>query len=177
MNIMVLSQARRWTEDETCLSYWILSSDFKLNDNLAAEWNSYVFSLNFAGIILNDHKDVLVWDQYDSNNIITAKKYFDFIIEENVQISYKWSVGRLWKWRIPNKLKCFIWLCLVNKIQTWNNLLERNFSGPGIFSFCKAGKESVSQLFGSCSFFNCIWYSCCGFLNFCEIWQLDCYMG
>ena len=72
MNILVLSQARRRDEANSCLYYWLLSSNLRLIDSLTYELNDYVFSLNSAGTRLNAQKDVLVWDWSDSTDIIIA---------------------------------------------------------------------------------------------------------
>ena len=58
------------------------------------------------------------------------------------------------------KIWCFIWLALVNKILTWDNLQKRGSIGPGICALCGLGEDSVQHLFYSCyvwkSVFECL---------------------
>ena len=50
------------------------------------------------------------------NGVNFGKKDYESISEELVKDAPKWWVKSLWKWKIPMKIKCFSWLCLMNKI-------------------------------------------------------------
>ena len=53
---------------------------------------------------------------------------------------------------IPLKVICFIWLCLANCMNTWDNLIRKGWTGPNRCSLYKNGEELVNHLFSTCSF-------------------------
>ena len=129
------------------------------------EWNSYLMVLNKAGFGLSGNEDVLVWDWKGENGILPAKKSYEAISKDRMLSSPKWWAKLLWKPRIHLKLKCFLWLCLENKILTWDNLLKRGFTGPGLCLLCKENEETISHLFIHCSFYKSVWVEVCKYLN------------
>lgn len=68
-----------------------------------------------------------------------------------------WWHNLIWRWNLPTKLRCFIWLCLKDKILTWPNLLKRGFTGPNICILCKKDEEDTTHLFVHCSFLVKTW--------------------
>ena len=50
------------------------------------------------------------------------------------------------------KIHCFLWLCLDNRITTWNILVKRGWHGPNICSLCGKAEETVNHLFIVCHF-------------------------
>lgn len=113
----------------------------------------------------------MVWDWADLGGIITEKLAYDFIVSENVtQVDGCWY-AKFWKWQIPLKVTCFLWLCLRNRILTWDNLLKRGFCGPGYCFLCAAADETISHIFESCPFFLSVWKLCQSMLNCAAVWS------
>ena len=56
------------------------------------------------------------------------------------------------KCNLPLKVICFIWLCLSNRINTWDNLLQKSWIGPNRCNLCYCEAESVNHLFTDCMF-------------------------
>jgi hypothetical protein len=61
---------------------------------------------------------------------------------DQVSVPYKF----LWKSKLPQKIKIFIWLVVRNKILTKDNLKKRNRKGSQECCFC-GGDESINHLF------------------------------
>jgi hypothetical protein len=61
---------------------------------------------------------------------------------DQVSVPYKF----LWKSKLPQKIKIFIWLVVRNKILTKDNLKKRNWKGSQECCFC-GGDESIDHLF------------------------------
>ena len=53
---------------------------------------------------------------------------------------------------ISLKIICFSWLCLSNRVHTWDNLIKKGWIGPHWCCLCKTTSESVDHLFHECSF-------------------------
>ena len=94
-----------------------------------------VMVLNIVGMGLSDKEDILVWNWKGANGVITTKNSYEAIFDDLVIPSPKWRENPIWKWKFPLKVNWFLWLCVENKILTWNNLLKRGFCGLGIYVF------------------------------------------
>jgi hypothetical protein len=89
---------------------------------------------------LSDQDDRIVWGldkKGFSVNSLYKKKVMD-----QVSVPYKF----LWKSKLPQKIKIFIWLVVRNKILTKDNLKKRNRKGSQECCFC-GGDESINHLF------------------------------
>jgi len=58
----------------------------------------------------------------------------------------------LWQWKIPLKIKLFVWLLLEQKLLTWDNLVKRGFLGPSMCALCGVEGENAKHLFVDCVF-------------------------
>lgn len=96
-----------------------------VSNNMVEEWNLYIQKLNRAGIRLNDKKDELVWSFNLDSDSISAKLAYKAIVQEQGISSQKWCSAIMWKWHIPQKVKCFLWILLEDYILTWSNLSRR----------------------------------------------------
>jgi hypothetical protein len=63
---------------------------------------------------------------------------------------------RIWKAKMPLKIKIFMWLMQLNAILTRDNLTKRNWQGDKRCSFCN-NDESVIHLFFECALARYIW--------------------
>ncbi len=59
---------------------------------------------------------------------------------------------KLWKIRIPLKVKIFVWLVLRGKVRTKDNLLKRGWTGDSSCVLCLDEDETVDHLFLGCRF-------------------------
>jgi hypothetical protein len=64
---------------------------------------------------------------------------------------------QIWKWRIPLKLQLFLWLCVKDRILTWEALRRRGWQGPGICSLCHQATEDIHHLMIHCNFTSHLW--------------------
>ena len=59
-----------------------------------------------------------------------------------------WSLS----FNLPLKVICFAWLCLSNRINTWDTLWKKGWVGPNYCYLCFSRVESIDQLFSDCRF-------------------------
>ena len=59
---------------------------------------------------------------------------------------------KIWKYHLPLKIIYFFWLYLMNKINTYDNLIKKGWIGPFWSCLCKTKSESVDYLFYGCRF-------------------------
>ena len=158
-------------------SPWKSSSELGLDGSFVEEWNGYVLALNCVGICLSYHQDTIVWDWDESVGQVLAKIDYNYILSLFIPLSNRWWKNQLWKWKVPTKLSCFIWLCLENKSLTWDNLVKHRMKGHGICVLCLKELETASHIFGTCSFFRKVWNSCQALLNFKSNWFGSTFQG
>ncbi|XP_058764822.1 uncharacterized protein LOC131638284 [Vicia villosa] len=78
------------------------------------------------------------------------------------------ALNFLWKTKAPAKLSFFGWRVILNRIATKDQLIKRNVvldSNDNLCVFCHLHDETISHLFGSCSFMENIWNSVCKWLG------------
>lgn len=112
----------------------------------------YVQGLNQLGVRLLDKEDEIVWIWNRVDGQITAKSANDTISFLSSEATGCWWSSTIWKWNLPMKLKCFLWLMLKNKVLTWDNLVKRGRMGPGNCCLWLCYSGSVDHLFVQCSF-------------------------
>jgi hypothetical protein len=66
------------------------------------------------------------------------------------------SNRRIWKAKIPLKIKVFMWLMNQNAILTKDNMLKRNWQGDQHCKFCSE-EENISHLFFDCTLAKYVW--------------------
>ena len=121
------------------------------------EWTYYIVSLNRVGIWLKEEEDVLVWSWNNSFEQVCAK--FVYVVISQLRSFYvnKCWYYRLWKWKMPLKLKCFFCLVMENCILTWDNLVRRGWNGRNMRLLYQNDGETTNHLFVYCSFCIKIW--------------------
>ena len=163
-------------------SYWLSADDLELGGVWKYEWNNYMSSLNHRGIRLKDTSGSLLWTHNKKDGKVTASLVHDLIVKTYlVSIQNKFS-SCIWLFKIPLKIKCFIWLAVENHILTWDNLIKRGWNGPSRCCLCYKSEEFVHHIFVDCSFTKrvfaslCDAYKCrcpsfgCSLLEFLEVW-------
>lgn len=74
---------------------------------------------------------------------------------------------RIWKGKIPEKIKIFLWLLTNDAILTKDNLLKRKWQGDARCMFCEEN-ETIDHLFFQCPVAKAIWLvvaRCLGAIN------------
>jgi len=107
-------------------------------------------------IRLTNHRDSLIWD-IASDGIPTAKTLYDYLIKDQDTPQIAGWKHSYWNKHLPLKILCFWWLVLQHAILTWDNLIKRGHSGPGICVLCWDNTEDINHIFVHCSFTRYIW--------------------
>ena len=136
----------------TSLDYWISADDLKLVGDLKESWSNYIKGLMHGGICISNNPDTLVWLYNKSLGSVKANPMYDFIANTNVSDKSDGYLSMLWELHIPLKIICFNWLSLHNKINTYDNMIIKGWTGPYWCCLCRSATESVEHLFQYCSF-------------------------
>ena len=104
-------------------------------------------SMEISGIRLNNQSDSLIWAFNKSDGSVSAKLVYDSIVLTSSPPAGSKLLAFIWNSNLPRKICCFIWLALMNKLLTWDNLQKRGWTGLGICALCSKDVESVEHLF------------------------------
>jgi hypothetical protein len=100
---------------------------------------------------LDEEKDEHVW-RWTLNKRFFAKSIYEHLTKDERAYAYK----RIWKSKIPDKIKIFMWLLKQRVVLTKDNMLIRNWQGSLNCYFCGA-RESNDHLFFSFPIAKVIW--------------------
>src|SRR4051812_34001906 len=103
------------------------------------------------GVSLNDEHDKFVWKLMPTGQFSVKSMYAD-LINGHTRFLRKY----LWNFKIPLKIKVFMWFLNKWVLLTRDNLAKRNWHGSKKCCFCDA-EETVEHLFLSCPFARLIW--------------------
>ena len=148
MDIVSLAQVHNSEPDAH--NYWYTAEDLNLGGYFYDLWNNYIAGLNSAGIRLAESDDELIWDFKKKNGSISARNAYDCIVSSSCGAVISPVDKFLWNNTLPNKISCFIWLAVRNRILTWENLQKKGKQGPGICVLCKNDEETTEHIFTKC---------------------------
>ena len=109
-------------------SHWLKATDLGLGGSLKTEWDLYLAALRATGIQITLDSDSLNWSFNKNDGKVTASSTYSFISCSIGELDRSWHWMDLWRWQIPLRIKCFIWLCLNNKISTLKEISTQNGS-------------------------------------------------
>ena len=125
------------------------------------QWEDYVDSLREAGITFSKDPVYLEWiGNKQSGSVTTSLAYLTLLSQHQVYRSKWWHIV-IWKVKVPQKLKCFMWLSIRHKILTWYLLQQRGFHGPSRCILCEEALQSTEHLFCECARFHSPWMNIC----------------
>jgi hypothetical protein len=99
---------------------------------------------------LSSQEDKLIWRL--GNKGFTVNSLYKKNSMDQIKVPYRF----LWKSKLPQKIKVFLWLVIRNKILTKDNLRKRNWKGSDECCFF-GGMESIDHLFFKCSVDRFVW--------------------
>lgn len=103
--------------------------------------------LELDHVQLNEGEDLVKWKLEKSGAYTTKSMLKDFNSKQ---------LKKLWKNKMPMKLKVFIWLAFQDKLQTGMALKKRKWKGYSRCILCGV-KENVDHIFFGCAIYSCVW--------------------
>ena len=120
-----------------------------LHGDLAAMWDKiWNDTVEFA---LSSDQDIITW-KFEKNGKFSVKSLYDELTKNDSGIYQK----RIWKGKIPPKIKIFLWLMSNDAILTKDNLIKRKWVGDSKCRFCDS-EENLTHLFFQCPTAKVIW--------------------
>jgi hypothetical protein len=104
-----------------------------------------------ANITLTQEPDEFRWNLLRSGQFSVRSHYLALIHVDVPNLN-----KRLWKLKVPLKIKIFLWYMRRGVVLTKDNLAKRNWQGSVLCCFCH-NDETIQHLFFKCPFARAIW--------------------
>ena len=150
--ITSLAHARNYSPEAP--SYWLTATDLDLGGDWYHIWNDYIRGLEHGRIRLGSKPDCLLWSYKTYTCTISVALAYECVADHYLDTQCEaYPLHRaLWNLKIPEKLRCFIWLLTKNRVLTWEQLKKWGFQGPSLCYLCKKNEESTQHLFMDCNY-------------------------
>ncbi|WVZ62649.1 hypothetical protein U9M48_012369 [Paspalum notatum var. saurae] len=138
-------------------SFYFSSSQWLTNKILEGQgfggqlikWNDLVARVAF--VQLDGHHDKAIWS-LTKHGYFTVKSLYNFLVNQSALPLNK----KLWKLKLPLKIKIIVWFLMKGVILTKDNLKKCNWNGDDGCCFCNK-KETIQHLFFGCHVARFVW--------------------
>jgi exonuclease III len=120
-----------------------------LVDNNLREWLNLVAQVSY--VVLVDGKDYFKWP-LTKTGLFTVRSMYLNAIDTHPPFQHR----KIWKWKIPLKIKIFLWFLQRGVILTKDNLAKKNWKGSQECLCCNMN-ETIQHLFLDCPLAKMIW--------------------
>jgi hypothetical protein len=117
-----------------------------------------------SNVSLSTNQDDIVW-KWNADGVFTVKSCYNFINDGGIRCAF---TRIIWKAKIPEKVKIFIWLATKNRILTTENLKKRGWVGRDSCSLCNEAEETNFHILITCPFTQSLWQKILPKLNISE---------
>lgn len=131
---------------------WRIGFRRALGESELKEWERLMECLDDKQILEVDTEDVFFW-AYEKSGIYSTRSMYRNIMFRGVN---NHRMRKLWKSKLPMKIKVFMWLLIQDKLQTGVNLKKKKWKGD--MNCCLCGKpENADHLFFNCILAKTVW--------------------
>ena len=93
------------------------------------------------------------WKWFSAKNF-TSKKCYHFLLDGGIHPKFSKII---WKIKVPQKVKYFLYLSFLDKILTKSNLVKKGWKGNNNCSLCDSKEVISDHLFLQCQFSKRVW--------------------
>lgn len=156
----------RWENEEW---KWKLSWSRPLRIRDKLEWEALAAVLQQVKV-LKDKKDSLRWN-FSKSGSYSVKSFYTELFNQ-AEPCLKKVIPKIWANLAPPRIEIFIWLAILERINTKNKLALLNIipMADRRCTFCQEWPEDTSHLFLHCSFAMKIWSWWWGIWNIAWVW-------
>ncbi|CAN1162598.1 Putative ribonuclease H protein At1g65750 [Linum perenne] len=114
-------------------------------------------------------EDDWVWGG-ESNGSFSIKSAYSIVCRFAPSSSHDmWS--QIWSWKGPNRIRCFLWLAIQDKLLTNCSRVRRHLAGDAACSLCQHPEESAAHVLRDCRFAEEAWIKLGGFDVSSALWR------
>lgn len=120
-----------------------------LTEELQSCWDA--IWADTIGFQLKEAEDVITWKLGKSKKF-TVKSLYNALTTNDAGPAHK----KIWKGKVPPKIKIFMWLMANDALLTKDNMVRRKWSGNPKCYFCNC-YETINHLFFTCPIARVVW--------------------
>jgi hypothetical protein len=128
---------------------WVIRFKVRLPPMIRDQWYSLAQKLN--DVSFNGDQDKVVW-KWSASRKFTVKSVYNHLTKNGNGPAYR----NIWKAKLPEKIRIFVWLLAQGVVLTKDNMLKKNWArDPGCY-FC-GSLETNDHLFFQCPIAKVVW--------------------
>jgi hypothetical protein len=128
---------------------WVIHFQTIPQGVVRTQWYELATKLN--RVSLRECNDLPLW-WWTANKVFSVKSVYNHMTKNEVGVDYK----RIWKAKLPEKIKIFMWLLEQKVVLTKDNMVRRKWQGCPAFYLC-GEPETNYHLFFSCPIVKVVW--------------------
>jgi hypothetical protein len=128
---------------------WVIHFQIIPQGLARSQWYELAERLN--NVSLNDGKDIPLW-RWTASKVFSVKSVYNHLTKHESGADY----NRIWKAKILEKIRIFMWLLEQKAVLTKDNMIRRNWQGSPACYFC-GEPERNDHLFFSCPIAKVVW--------------------
>jgi hypothetical protein len=101
---------------------WVIKFRVRLHGLLRDQW--YALAARLNAVPMNEEANVVIW-KWSANKHFSVKSVYDHLSKDVSRPPFK----RVWKAKLPEKIKVFMWLVEQKAILTKDNMIKRKWQG------------------------------------------------
>lgn len=105
------------------------------------------------GIQLSSQPDQIQW-RFSADDRYSSRSAYMMQFKGSIQ-DYLWD--KVWKTKVENKCKFFLWLLLQRKLLTVDRIIKRGEQANPVCQLCKTRNESMTHMVANCSYSDKVW--------------------
>ncbi|CAN1745190.1 Putative ribonuclease H protein At1g65750 [Linum perenne] len=177
-NMLVGARAaiRNGRETKFWTTRWLDSGD-RLIDAFTGNIEELDISQSVADFVNIDGQwedcgeDEWIWGG-ESNGSFSIKSAYSIVCRSEISGSQDmWK--QIWGWRGPNRIRCFLWLAIQEKLLTNSSRVRRNLTRDATCTLCQDPDESAAHILRDCSFAAEAWRKLGSFDVSSDAWRGD----
>ncbi|TYH21059.1 hypothetical protein ES288_A04G012500v1 [Gossypium darwinii] len=127
---------------------------------LDREWGMISRLLDWVGgvVLIPEVEDRILW-KHDKNGEFSVKQLTKLMVD-GVGVDFSFAFDRLWKLKVPSRVRYFLWLIAIDRVPTKDFLIKKGLKIGVIFNicpWCNREWEKTDHLFFNCIFINGFW--------------------
>jgi hypothetical protein len=108
---------------------------------------------SIRGIQLNSQPDQIQW-RFAADGQYSSRSAYRMQFKVSIQ-DYSWD--KVWKIKVKNKCKFFLWLLLQRKLLTTDQIIKRGGQANPVCQICRTRNESMTHMVANCYCSKRVW--------------------
>ena len=118
-------------EIDNSIPTWLTEENLQLIACLKGEWAFYTEDLRRKGLLYDPGGDSVIWNGPREEGMLIIEYLYNKLNTHKSQATEYRTLQGIWENSSPLKMKLFLWLVLMDKNLTWENLKRRGNIGTG----------------------------------------------